>query len=128
MALALIAATPSSTKQRKLTTKFQCVQKSLASVVLQMPRFTHPDDLLAQLHWLLAASQLSYRVQDCSHHVESVKIWSTLLSCFLVDPPAASSCYEIRRSMSSSSAHAKQSNLILRFSLCYSINLKLITI
>ena len=49
----------------------------------------------------LAASQLPYRVQDCSHHVQSIKIWSTLLSFWLDDPSAASSYYEIRRSMSS---------------------------
>ena len=28
----------------------------------------------------LAASQLPYRLQDCAHHVQSVKIWSTSLS------------------------------------------------
>ena len=64
----------------------------------------------------LAASQLPYRVQDCSHHVQSVKIWLTSLSCWLADPQASSSCYEIQRSMSSSLARSKQSNLIRRFS------------
>ena len=40
-------------------TKLQCVQNSLASVVLQMPRHAYADDLLEQLHWLL----VSYRIE-----------------------------------------------------------------
>ena len=82
-----------------------------ALVMLQMPRCTYTRRRSACTA-TLAASQLPCRAQDCS---QSVNIWSTSLSCWLVDPSAASSCYEIPRSLSSSSARAKQSNLISRF-------------
>ena len=39
--------------------KLQRVQKSLGRVVLQMPRRTHADDLLAQLRW----RPVSYRIE-----------------------------------------------------------------
>ena len=42
-------------------TELQCVQNSLAHVVLQMPRCTHTDDLLAQLHWLPVSQLIEYK-------------------------------------------------------------------
>ena len=43
-------------------TKLQRVQNSLARVVLQMPRRTHADDLLAQLHWLPVSYHIDYKI------------------------------------------------------------------
>ena len=43
-------------------TKLQCVQNSLARVVLQKPRRTHTDDLLEQLHWLPVSYHIEYKI------------------------------------------------------------------
>ena len=43
-------------------TKLPCVENSLARVVLQMPRRTHADDLLAQLHWLPVSYHIDYKI------------------------------------------------------------------
>ena len=43
-------------------TKLQRVQSSLARVVLQMPRRTHVDDLLAQPHWLPVSYRIEYKI------------------------------------------------------------------
>ena len=43
-------------------TKLQRVQNSLARVVLQMPRRTHADDVLAQLHWLPVSYRIEYKI------------------------------------------------------------------
>ena len=43
-------------------TKLQRVQNSLARVVLQMPRRTHTDNLLAQLHWLSVSYRIEYKM------------------------------------------------------------------
>ena len=78
-----------------------CTEQSFSCSVTNAKTYTSRRSACAAT---LAASQLPYRVQDYSHHVQSVKIWSTSLSCWLVDLTSASSCYEIRRSMLSSSA------------------------
>ena len=59
-------------------TKLQRVQNSLAHVVLQMPRRTHADDLLAQLRWLPVSYRIEYTIALITY---KVKIWSTSLSC-----------------------------------------------
>ena len=43
-------------------TKLQRVQNTLARVVLQNPRVTHADDLLAQLHWLPVSYRIEYKI------------------------------------------------------------------
>ena len=43
-------------------TKLQHVQKSFVRVVLKMPRRTHADDLLAQLHWLPVSYHIKYKI------------------------------------------------------------------
>ena len=43
-------------------TKLQCVQNSLARVMLQMPRRAHAHDLLAQLHWLPVSYRIEYKI------------------------------------------------------------------
>ena len=43
-------------------TKLQRVQNSLARVVLRIPRRTHADDLLAQLHWLPVSYRIDYKI------------------------------------------------------------------
>ena len=58
-------------------TKLQRVQNSFARVVLDARRRSARAATLA-------ASQLPYWLQDCAHHVQSVKIWSTSLSVDLL--------------------------------------------
>ena len=43
-------------------TKLQCVQNSLACVVLQMPSCAHADYLLARLHWLPVSYCIEYNI------------------------------------------------------------------
>ena len=43
-------------------TKLQRVQNSLARVVLQMPRRTYADDLLAQQQWLPVSYRIEYKI------------------------------------------------------------------
>ena len=43
-------------------TKLQRAQHSLAHVVLQNPKRTHADDLLAQLHWLPVSYLIEYKI------------------------------------------------------------------
>ena len=43
-------------------TRLQRVQNSLLRVMLQMPRRTHADDLLAQLHWLTVSYRIDYKI------------------------------------------------------------------
>ena len=65
-------------------------------------------------------------VQDCSHHIQSIKIWSTSLSSWHVHSPTTSSCYEIWRSILFIPAGATFKPHLGVF-LCSSINLELIT-
>ena len=53
-------------------TKLQRVQNSLARVVLQMPRGTHADDLLAQLHWLPVRYHIEYKISLITYKVLKV--------------------------------------------------------
>ena len=105
-------------------TKLQRVQNSLARVVLQMPRCAHADDLVAQLHWLPVSYRIEYQIVLITY--KALKFGQPRYLADLLIHQLSSSCDEIRRSMSSSSARAKQSNLISMFSLCRSINLELI--
>ena len=43
-------------------TKLQRVENILVRVVLQMPRRTNADDLLAQLHWLPVGYRIDYKI------------------------------------------------------------------
>ena len=61
LTLAWIIATPSCTKQRKRNLP-NCNMYRTAHVVLQIPRCTHDDDMLAQLHWLPVTYHILYKI------------------------------------------------------------------